>query len=490
MQEQVSGSPWPRLEEVSEASPLLLVGAIGTGVLFDLAVRSGTAALGAAVTVWALVVVVLAGRQTRSPGAVWCFAGAAVLAACLVLRASPWLVLPDLAAIALLLAAGVLVGRSGSPFDLRCSTLGQRAIALLPRLVWVPGWMLRPAVTLAGRVTARRRSDALALVRGVAVAVPIVAVLGVLLGSADPVFASFFKVDRGGDPTDAMLHVVLVVAGALLVGAVAAGLSSAHPAARAGRVWLGGREALVVVSVIDVLFVLFAVAQVVAALGGGAGALRSAGVSYSEYARSGFFQLLWVAGLTWLVVVVVRDAIPAQPGPQRRALIVAIEVAIGLVLLIVSVAHARLQLYEEAYGFTLLRLYSHVFAGLLAGAFVLLGACVGGVGSSRRWLLGAVGALTLAVLIGLNAVGPDDLVVRLNVERAQGTGRLDVDYLASLSADATPPALAGAAGLGPEDRDALMRRICAAPGPAGGGWESYNVATRAALDARRADCGR
>jgi hypothetical protein len=245
-----------------------------------------------------------------------------------------------------------------------------------------------------------------------------------------------------------------------------------------------------VMAVIDVLFALFAVAQVVASRGGGAAALRDAGVTYSDYARSGFFQLLWVAGLSWLVILVVRTAVPVERGSQRRALIASIEVAIGLVLLIVYVAHSRLQLYEATYGFTMLRLYSHVFAGVAAAAFVLLGVSVAGLGSSRAWLLGAVGAVALAALLGLNAASPEALVVRLNADRAEQTGKLDEGYLASLSDDATPLALSPGPGLGPGYRDRLRHAVCTTVHPTARGWASYNVAARAAVDARSQACGR
>jgi Domain of unknown function (DUF4173) len=481
---------WPRLEGVPQATGSLIAGSLATGMAFDLWVRSGTNALGAAATVWTLVALVLASGESGNRWAAGCFVGAAGLAAWLVLRASPWLVLPDLAAIGCLVAAGVLLGPEGSPFDLCWSTLCVRALVLLPRLVWVPLWMARPLTALVRRVTGRRRSDVVALARGLAVAVPIAAVLGLLLGSADPVFASFFNAHGGLDPGDALLHLALVACGALLLGAIVAGASSRQAAPAAGRAGWGTREALVVMWVIDVLFGLFAVAQVVAALGGGEAALRDAGVTYSDYARSGFFQLLWVAGLSWIVIVVARNAIPAEPGPQRSALIASIEVAIGLVLLIVYVAHSRLQLYEVAYGFTMLRLYSHVFAGVAAAAFVLLGASVAGLGASRSWLFGAVGAVALAALVGLNAASPEAVVVRLNVQRAEQTGKLDADYAGSLSDDATPLALSPGPGLSPVHRDRLRGAVCAATPPAATGWASYNVAAQAALDARRRACRR
>jgi hypothetical protein len=433
--------------------------------------------------------VILASRRARSRWSLGCFTGAAALAIWLVVRASPWLVLPDLAAVGILIAVGVLLGQEGSPFDLRSLTLCARALWLLPRLVRVPGFVAQPITGLASRVSGPRRSDAVALARGLAIAVPIVVVLGLLLGSADPVFASFFDVSSiDANPADVLLHLVLIATGALLLGAIAVGTSIRYPGPLAGRLPLGGREALVVISVIDVLFALFAVAQVVALEGGGATALRNAGVSYADYARSGFFQLLWVAGLSWIVIVVVRGAIPVKPGKQRSALIAAIEVAIGLVLLIVYVAHSRLRLYEVAYGFTMLRLYSHVFAGLAAAAFVLLGASVAGLGSSREWLFGAVGAVALAVLVGLNAASAEGVVFRLNVERAEQTGKLDVDYLGSLSDDTTPQALFPGSSLWATYRDRLLAEVCAKEQPAAAGWASYNVATRTASDARTSRC--
>ena len=50
-----------------------------------------------------------------------------------------------------------------------------------------------------------------------------------------------------------------------------------------------------------------------------------------------------------------------------------------MTLLIVLVAWMRLSLYEGAYGFTMLRLYSHIFAGWVAVVFVLLAADLAGL---------------------------------------------------------------------------------------------------------------
>src|SRR5260370_33685068 len=110
------------------------------------------------------------------------------------------------------------------------------------------------------------------------------------------------------------------------------------------------------------LSVSFAVAQAIAATGAASETLRAAGTTYADYARSGFFQLLWVAGITAIVLIVFSRITSLTQPSTKRAFLVLGQVGIGLTLLIVFVAFGRLSLYEEAYGFTMLRLYSHIFA--------------------------------------------------------------------------------------------------------------------------------
>ena len=43
-------------------------------------------------------------------------------------------------------------------------------------------------------------------------------------------------------------------------------------------------------------------------------------------------------------------------------------------------------------------------------------------------------------LLGIAAINPDAWIARQNIERYEATGKLDVDYLPTLSADAVPDA--------------------------------------------------
>jgi hypothetical protein len=62
------------------------------------------------------------------------------------------------------------------------------------------------------------------------------------------------------------------------------------------------------------LFGAFAAAQLVVLAGGGRHVIETAGLTYAQYARSGFFQLLAVAVITLLILMSVR-AVADLDGP-------------------------------------------------------------------------------------------------------------------------------------------------------------------------------
>jgi hypothetical protein len=184
------------------------------------------------------------------------------------------------------------------------------------------------------------------------------------------------------------------------------------------------------------VFAAFALAQVLAATGAAAETLRNAGVTYSDYARSGFFQLLWVSGITLAVLILFSRISAFKERSSKLAFLILAEVAIALTMMIDVVAFRRLSLYEEAYGFTMLRLYSHVFAVWLDVVFLFLAADFLGVWRNRRWFIGATATSACVLLLGLNVVNPEAIVSSTPTARRPRTN--DTSYLAEVR-DATRP---------------------------------------------------
>src|SRR6266851_675910 len=422
---------WLNRRLTRQATWPTLVAVLAVGLVADQALRIGTFGLGASLTLALIALaLVLAGRISSVESRV--LAGASVLfAAWLTLRASPWLLWPDLAMAIALIGLAASVATRGSLLDIGIAEAAARSIHALVHSITGAGFAIQPLVR------ARNRIGMIAPVaRGVLIAAPIATLVAVLLAAADPVFASFFNLSL--DFNRLTLDVIFIAAGAL----VAAGLlrlAAAEPLSRVdGPAWrLGSIEGLVVLAVLDTVFAAFAVAQAIAATGAAGDTLRAAGVTYADYARSGFFQLLWVAGITAVVLILFSRITSLTEQATKKAFQALSLVAIGLTLLVVYVAFQRLRLYEEAYGFTMLRLYSHIFAVWIALIFLLLAADFAGLFRRRRWLVGATSVSAMAVLLALNVVNPESIVVSLNIDRAQATQKIDAQYLATLSNDAT-----------------------------------------------------
>jgi hypothetical protein len=155
-----------------------------------------------------------------------------------------------------------------------------------------------------------------------------VLLLGWLLAQADAVFASFFELRS--DPLAWIGHVLLFALGAVAATGLARAASASPMAALPKVAWrLGGIETLIVLVALNLVFAAFTMAQVVAATGAGAAAIRSQGLTYAAYAHSGFFQLLWVAGLTLVLLLMLRMFVDLGNPFCRRAFLVAAELAIG-----------------------------------------------------------------------------------------------------------------------------------------------------------------
>jgi hypothetical protein len=175
------------------------------------------------------------------------------------------------------------------------------------------------------------------------------------------------------------------------------------------------------------------------------------------------------------VAVVAATARPENAW-RSRLLRSLLGLLIILTLVVLASALHRLGLYEEAFGFTRLRLGVHAFMLWIGGLFVLALAGIA-IGGGRR-LPPVVAAGTGLFVLAFALANPDALVAERNLERAAETGRIDAAYLAGLSADAVP-ALAGSRL--PGVRPLLERQAARLAEP--DGWAGWNVSRE---QARRA----
>jgi hypothetical protein len=276
------------------------------------------------------------------------------------------------------------------------------------------------------------------------IAAPIFAVFALLLASADPVFGSLvtipdFRVD------EALSHVFIagffawVTAGWLRRSLLAQPGGSDAPATPLPFT-LGATDVMLALGALNVLFAAFVLVQIGWLFGGEALVLKTTGLSYAAYARHGFFELMWVAGL---LLPVLLGAHALIPDSDSRTLRLFRRLALPLVALLGAIllsAGARMKLYVHYYGISTDRLYASAIMVWLAIVFAWLVFTV--LRSRPRTFATGFVASGFAVLFALNILNPDAFVSRSNLARdaaapAKGAGT-DLRYVATLGGDAVP----------------------------------------------------
>ena len=142
---------------------------------------------------------------------------------------------------------------------------------------------------------------------------------------------------------------------------------------------------------------------------------------------------------------------PRDRAPTGAWLRVSLGLLCALTLVVVGSALHRMHLYQDAYGFTRLRLLVDVFEGWL-GLLVLAVLAAGVCAARRPGCRGSRLVSGVVALLGLAAINPDAWIARQNLDRYATPARSTGTTSQSLSDDAVPVL----AELPPAERDCAL----------------------------------
>lgn len=368
---------------------------------------------------------------------------------------------------------------------------------------------------------------AAAIARGVAIAVPLVLIFGALLMAADAVFEGLVNKTLQIDFNTILSHILLLIfltwmAAGFLRSAVlgrelprkadgrldisklsqdfAGGTPPAQPnvvltkeqgapvppAPTEFKVSLGIVEIGVVLGLLNLLFLSFVIIQVRYFFGGAGLVQISAGLTYADYARRGFFELVWVTALILPLLLSAHWLLRKENPAHERIFRVLAGMQVALLFVIMTSAIGRMRLYQREYGLTELRLYTTAFMGWLALVFVWFAATVLR-GRRERFACGAL-VTGFLMIAALHVMNPDAYIVRVNVSHAQAGRSFDAEYAASLSADAAPALFEALPTLSRSNRCFIATRLLYRREPyANGDWRTWNSSRSEAANLPRAD---
>jgi hypothetical protein len=468
------------------AAPILLV-ALTLGLAGDLIVRGSSTGLGLFLWICGMVLNIALLQRTAKVELIkewkWMAGGAVVMGGIFLWRESD-----ALTAFGLMATAGALV--------LMTLRGAKSSLSQCGLLEYCHGALVSGAHTVAGapmllfsdvrweEITARKGSRRAAeVLRGLAIAVPVVVVLGSLLVKADAVFQKMIFSIIDIDLTTLFGHLFFIGSLTWIVAGFLRGTFLVRPTpfpyTQVRPLSLGITEVAIVLSSAIVLFAFFMAVEFRYFFGGADLVLVTPSLTYAEYARHGFFELTTVVALVLPMLLVLDWLLKKENADHVRLFRVLAVIQVALLFAVAGSAVQRMFLYQQEYGLTELRVYTTAFIGWMA---MLLLWYVTTVLSGRRSLfaIGAVGGAFVTILI-LVTLNPDDLIARTNIARAQEGKQVDARYLTLLSNDAVPALVEGLRALDPESRASVAKsllrrreRLAAAD------WRSWNWSSYAA----------
>jgi hypothetical protein len=317
------------------------------------------------------------------------------------------------------------------------------------------GWFVRGVAGLPRPGGGARSGFRVAATVGVSVV--LLVVFGALFASADRTFADLIvRVTPRLDALSVVRWVFVFLVAGYVLGGVA--YLRAAPPRLSGLDGSDHRtvrrlEWAIPLGLLVLLFASFVAVQLAVLFGGSRRVLSTAGLTYADYARSGFWQLLVVTGLSLGVLAAAARWAPRTTAADRTLIRVVLGALAALTLVIVASAVHRMDLYGDTYGLTRLRVLVELCEVWLGVVFVLVP--IAGIKLRAAWLPQVAAALAVLALLGLAAANPDGRIADRNIDRYRQTHRIDIDYLSGLSADAVPALM----GLPEPERDCALGAI-------------------------------
>jgi hypothetical protein len=278
-----------------------------------------------------------------------------------------------------------------------------------------------------------------AVATGILVTIPVVLILAALFIKTDAILNDWVShLLLHINTESAMSWVVILAVTGWFVGAYSFIVQKAAPsiAEKDDRRILGVVESRILLGAVNAVFGLFLLLQFVYLFGGETYLAHNA-VTYAEYARQGFVELVLAALIAAGVIWLSRPYVIVDPAKKLGGLGMLLA---AQVLIVLASAMNRLWLYEQAYGFTLTRLVGQTLMIWLCLVFVVLLLQMRGKLTTVTTGPAMVGLMVLAV-IGFNIVNPEAFIVQQNSNRYHQMGKIDLGYLDRLSNDAVPALL-------------------------------------------------
>lgn len=421
---------------------LLLYGLI-IGVLFDIFFYNKTLGISYIIFVVLIMAVLLAsfwGSLKKLNNLAWIFIAPILLLSSTffiysnqILRILNYLIVPLLVIILISLVANLN----------RSDWSDIRFLGDIAKRIFVPfRFIHRPFLTLS-RMTDHSSKDSKTrilpkVIIGILISIPILAIVLWLLSSADIVFKNFFinipllKIFK---------HFLLIILVSVYAICFLWSLLKAFDEKKDSiynktnwKLFLDPVVLLTILILINAIYTIFSFVQFTYLFGGSSYILPSS-FTYAEYARRGFAELIVVTIINFGILIFGITFVKKDSKKIFVTLRAFLTLLIAFTFILLISAFYRMLVYEQAYGFTYLRIFVQAFMVMLFFLFIIN---IIYIWYQKLPIVKSYFIISLAIYIIMNFANVDTIIAKNNINRYFETGQIDMAYLKRLSYDAVP----------------------------------------------------
>jgi hypothetical protein len=188
-----------------------------------------------------------------------------------------------------------------------------------------------------------------------------------------------------------------------------------------------GIIAITLLVLINVVYVLFTIVQFKYFFSG----TLQGDYTYAEYARKGFFELLFVTLINLSITILVLTFVNRTLFGIKRFIQILLTILVLTSAVMLCSAFLRLGMYEDAYGFTFTRVLVHSFMIFLVIIFTYT---LVKIWVEKLSLFHFYFISSLLYYTAISVINIDRIVVKENMTRYEESGKIDVQYLSDMSA--------------------------------------------------------
>ena len=272
----------------------------------------------------------------------------------------------------------------------------------------------------------RMSTDIKKKVKSILIIIPVVVIIIWLLCSADEMFAKLFVWIK--DISFASLIkrlIIMIILYIYLNASLFVALNDLKSKEEDSKVKIDAFTMKVLTTILNITYLVFVIIQIKSLF------LHSvdSNINYAQYARSGFFQLMIISVINLIIIICTKKS-----GKSNYNKLMSI-IMILFTLVIIASSFYRMNLYEQAYGYTLLRLGVYV---TLVTEVILLIPTVFYILKEKINILNYYIVIITTVYTFINLFSVDTIIAKRNIDRYNKKADIDIEYLSNYYSDNIP----------------------------------------------------